>query len=437
MTMRTAGTAEESAASRPWTDARARDVLRRMFEAAVGSADPAKVVARHLPEPPLGRCVVVGAGKAAAAMAAAVEAAWPDVALSGVVVVPYGYGVATRRVTLREAAHPVPDANSEAAAREILGAAQGLGPDDLLLALISGGGSSLMALPADGLSLSDKQAVTRALLASGLDIRTMNAVRRRLSAIKGGKLAAAAAPARVVTLAISDIPGDDAAAIASGPTVPDPDNTADLSHVVQSLAAQLPPAAVRRLLAPSEAAPARPGHDFRMIAAPAAALAAAATVARTEGLDVELLGDNLEGESRVLGRLMADLALQPVARPKVLLSGGETTVTLEGARAGAGGRNTEFMLSLVLALAEAPNVWGLAADTDGEDGASGGAAGAVAGPRTLSRARDVGLDPVESLQAHDSGSFFRGLDDLLITGPTRTNVNDFRAILVLPTGEIT
>jgi hydroxypyruvate reductase len=416
----------------PWTDARAREALRAMFDAAVASADPARVLAAHLPPPPLGRCVVVGAGKAAAAMAAAVEAAWPDVPLSGVVVTPYGCGMPTQRITVRESSHPVPDANGEAAAREILASVAGLGPDDLVLALISGGGSAVMALPAEGLTLADKQAVTRALLASGLDIRTMNAVRRRLSGIKGGRLAAAAAPARVVTLAISDIPGDDPAAIASGPTVADPDGAADLSGVVRTLGASLPEAAARRLLAPSDAPASDIDPDFRLIAAPAAALDAAAAVARAEGLDVSIIGDDLEGESRILGVEMAAGAIRPVSRPVVLLSGGETTVTLDGGRGGRGGRNTEFLLSLILALQDAPHVWALAADTDGEDGASGGAAGAVAGPDTLRRGRAAGLDAAASLEAHDSCSFFDALGDLVITGPTRTNVNDFRAILVLP-----
>jgi len=417
-----------------WDDARARRVLARLFDAAVASADPAKVVAAHLPVPPSGRCVVVGAGKAAGAMAAAVEAAWPSVELSGVVVTPYGYGAPTRRIAVREAAHPVPDANSEAAAREILAAVSGLGPDDLVLALISGGGSSVMVLPAEGLTLADKQAVNRALLASGLDIRTMNIIRRRLSGIKGGRLAAAAAPAKVVTLAISDIPGDDFASIASGPTVPDPDAATDLSAVAQTLSAVLPGAVMQRLLHPSRPAAVAPGSEFRLVAAPAAALDAAAEVARAEGLDVEILGDDLEGESRALGALMAAHARRPVERPTVLLSGGETTVTLGPGRPGKGGRNTEFLLSLSIALAGAHGVWALAADTDGEDGASGGAAGALTAPDTLSRARGLDLRPAASLDAHDSGGFFGTLGDLLVTGPTRTNVNDFRAILVLPQG---
>jgi hydroxypyruvate reductase len=417
-----------------WGNAEARSLLERMFEAAVASADPAKVVAAHLPQPPAGRCIVVGAGKAAAAMAAAVEAAWPNVGLSGVVVVPYGYGAPTRRVVVREAAHPIPDSNSHAAALEILDKVGGLSPNDMVLALISGGGSAVMVLPGKGITLEEKQAVNRALLASGLDIRTMNIVRRRLSGIKGGRLAAAASPARVITLAISDIPGDDPASIASGPTVPDPDAETDLTSVADALAGQLSEAVVRRLLTPGPAVAPAPNSEFRLVATPAAALDAAAQVARGQGLDVEILGDDLEGESRTMGILMAAGARRRVYRPTVILSGGETTVTLGSGRPGKGGRNTEFLLSLALALKETPGVWALAADTDGEDGASGGAAGAFIAPDTLARARAAGLRATDSLQRHDSGGFFEHLGDLLVTGPTRTNVNDFRAILVLPQG---
>jgi glycerate 2-kinase len=405
-----------------------------MFDAAIASADPANVLAGYLPPPPAGRCVVVGAGKAAASMAAAVEAAWPDVALSGVVVTPYGYGAATRWITVREAAHPVPDANSEAAAREILAAVSGLSPEDLVLVLISGGGSSVMALPAKGLTLADKQAVNRLLLTSGLDIRAMNAIRRRLSAIKGGKLADAAAPATVVTLGISDIPGDDIAAIASGPSVPDPHPDADLSDVVRRLGSDLPEAVIRLLLEKVERPPVSAKTEFRLIATPAAALTAAAAAARAVGITPVILGDDLEGEARELGATMAAMAHRPVEAPTVLLSGGETTVTLTGERTGRGGRNTEFLLSFVCAMKGRAGVWGLAADTDGEDGANGGGAGAIAAPDTLVRAQLAGIDAADSLAFHDSGSFFARVDDLLVTGPTRTNVNDFRAILILPEG---
>jgi len=416
----------------PFDDAAARRFLRRLFDAAVGAADPGKVLAGHLPPRPRGKCVVVGAGKAAAAMAAAVDRVWADVDLTGAVVAPYGYGKPAGRIRVHEAAHPVPDANSGIAARAMLDLVRGLGPDDLVLALISGGGSSVMALPVAGLTLADKQAVNRALLRSGLDIRSMNAVRRRLSAIKGGKLAAAAAPARVVTLAISDIPGDDVAAIASGPTIPDPDVGADLSALAAPLRGEIGEAAYARLIAPVAAPPVPVAVDARLIATPRAALDAAARVAQEAGVAVEMLGDALEGESHVLGKEMAALATRPRTGPCVLLSGGETSVTLTGKTAGRGGRNTEFALSLALALEGRAGVWALAADTDGEDGASGGGAGAVIAPDTLARAAAAGLDPRAALSGHDSGSFFAGLGDVLVTGPTFTNVNDFRAVLVLP-----
>lgn len=414
-----------------WTDREARAALRHLFDVAVASADPTHMLAPHLPDRPAGRCIVVGAGKAAAAMAAAVDAAWPDVALSGLVVVPYGYSAPAGRIMVREAAHPVPDDASEAAARAILTMVGTLSHDDLVLVLISGGGSSVMALPADGITLADKQAVSRLLLASGLDIRTMNMVRRRLSAIKGGKLLAAAQPARVVTLGISDIPGDDVAAIASGPSVPDPTADADLSHVVGLFGHQLPAAVAERLLAPVATPQAVEDYDFRLIGTPAAALAAAATAARSLGLAPVLLGDDLEGESHTLGAEMARLALAGVAVPTVFLSGGETTVTLAGSACGRGGRNTEFALALACALDGDAGTWALAADTDGEDGASH-AAGALIAPDTIARAATMALDARAFLAAHDSATLFDALGDLLLTGPTRTNVNDFRAVLVLP-----
>jgi hydroxypyruvate reductase len=414
-----------------WTDREARAALRHLFDVAVASADPTHMLAQYLPERPAGRCVVVGAGKAAAAMAAAVDAAWPDVALSGLVVVPYGYGAPAGRIMVREAAHPVPDAASETAARDILTMVGALSPDDLVLVLISGGGSSVMALPAPGITLAEKQEVSRLLLASGLDIRTMNMVRRRLSAIKGGKLLTAAQPARVVTLGISDIPGDDVAAIASGPSVPDPTADADLSHVVELFGHQLPRAVAERLLAPVASSPTVAKADFRLIGTPAAALTAAAGAARSMGLSPVMLGDDLEGESHALGAEMARLALAGVAVPTVFLSGGETTVTLAGSACGRGGRNTEFALSLACALDGQAGIWALAADTDGEDGASR-AAGALIAPDTIARAAAAALDAHAFLAAHDSATLFDTLDDLLLTGPTRTNVNDFRVVLVLP-----
>lgn len=414
------------------SDARARSLLREMLDAAISAADPAKVLAAHLPTPPSGRCIVVGAGKAAASMAAAVETAWEHVPLTGVVVAPYGYGMECRRIRVREAGHPLPDANSVSAAEDIMAAVEGLGPDDLVLALISGGGSAAMCLPTPGISLEDKRITNAVMLASGLDIRTMNAVRRRLSAIKGGKLAAAAAPARVVTLAISDIPGDDLSAIASGPTLPRAEMEPDLRAIAARLGAKLPTSVRAHLEAAPETGPLQSASgEARLIAAPAASLEAAAKVARARGITPIIIGDAIEGEARHAAEAMTLLATA-TDTPTVLISGGETTVTIGETPAGRGGRNTEFVLALACRLDGRSDVWALAADTDGEDGANLGAAGAVASPDTLSRAREAGLDPLRHLESHDSGSFFKALEDLVITGPTRTNVNDFRAILVLP-----
>ena len=417
-----------------WNDAAARAFLRRLFDVAVRRADPGQTLAPCLPDKPAGRCVVVGAGKAAASMAAAVEVAWPDVSLSGVVVVPYGYGMPTGRIVVREAAHPVPDANSEAAAREIMAAVTDLTPDDLVLVLISGGGSSVLAMPAPGLTLADKQLVNRRLLASGLDIRTMNAVRRRLSAIKGGKLAAAAAPARVVTLAVSDIPGDDVSSIASGPSLPDTTADLDLAPFVDRLGPDLPPPVADRLRQRAPMAPAVPPPDVHLISAPAASLEAAASEARAHGVDPIVLGDAIEGEAAEVGAAMARLAMRPVDCPTVYLSGGETTVTLSGRPAGRGGRNTEFTLAAITAVGDHGRIWVLAGDTDGEDGFSGGAAGAIAAPDTVARGKARGYDSILALQNHDSATFFDAIGDLVVTGATRTNVNDFRALLAVPNG---
>jgi len=422
-----------------WKDARARMALREIFDAAVAAADPRVVLAGHLPEKPAsGRCVVVGAGKSAAVMAAALEEAWPDVILSGVVITRYEHAVPTRHIRVIEASHPVPDANSEMGARAVLEAVRGLGPDDLVLALVSGGGSALMALPAPGLTLADKQAVNRALLASGATITEMNCLRKHLSAIKGGRLAAAAAPARVVTLAISDVPGDDPAVIASGPTVPDATTFADARALVARFGLDLPAHVMARLNQDADETP-KPGSlphaEFRMIATPAMALAKGAEAARRLGLTPLILGDALEGESREMGTVMAGIARsvathgQPLARPALLLSGGETTVTIGSGPAGRGGRNTEFLLGLAVALAGAPGIWAAAGDTDGIDGTED-AAGALIGPDTLARARAAGLDPRAVLTAHDSYGLFDAIGDLIRTGPTLTNVNDIRAILV-------
>lgn len=424
-----------------WTDAAARTALRKIFDASVAAADPRVVLAAHLPpKPTKGRVIVIGCGKSAAVMAAALEDAWDDVAMTGVVVTRYGHAVPTRRIKVIEASHPVPDANSEAGARAVLGAVQGLGPDDLVLALISGGGSALMALPAPGLTLADKQAVNRALLASGATITEMNAVRKHLSAIKGGRLAAAAAPARVVTLAISDVPGDDPGVIASGPTVPDATTFADARALVARFGLSLPAHVIARLHEETDETP-KPGSldhsEFRLIATPAMALARAAEAARDLGLAPIILGDALEGESREMGTVMAGIARsiqthgQPVAAPAVLLSGGETTVSIGAGPAGKGGRNTEFLLALAVALGGAPGIWAAAGDTDGIDGTED-AAGALITPDTLARARANNLDPRAILTAHDSYTLFDALGDLIRTGPTLTNVNDIRAILVAP-----
>jgi len=416
-------------------DQDARNLLLQMMDAAIAAADPATVLARHLPEKPKGRCIVVGAGKSAAAMARAVEKAWPDVDLSGVVVTRYGHAVPTERITVRQASHPVPDQAGMDAADEILRKVQEAGPDDLVLALMSGGGSALMSLPVAPLTLDDKVAVNRLLLASGLAIDDMNRIRRRLSQVKGGGLARAAAPARLVTLAISDVPGDDPAAIASGPTVPDPTSTEDLSHLVQKLGPSLPRTARAMIMR-------RPDQnndfpvDYRLIATPQMSLEAAAKLARDAGVTPLLLGDALEGEAAQMGIVMAGIARAvsrhgtPVATPAVLLSGGEGTVTIGNTRPGRGGRNTEFLLALAQALDGHPSVHALAVDTDGIDGTED-AAGAIICPRIIEMAKARGLMPRDFLASHDSYSFFDPLDALLRTGPTLTNVNDFRAILVL------
>lgn len=424
--------------SSTWTDERARTVLRRIFDAAVASADPRAAVLRHLPEKPEGRCIVVGAGKASAAMAAALDAAWPDVELSGVVVTRYGHAVPAGRIEIVEAAHPVPDANGALAARRCLAAVRGLTADDLVIALISGGGSALLSLPAGSMTLADKQAVNKALLASGATIAEMNAVRKHLSRIKGGRLAAAAQPARVVTLVISDVPGDDPSVIASGPTVADPSTLDDVREILGRTAIELPAAAQAVLVEGTETP--KPGQiveDVRMIAAPRLALAAAADAARRDGLAPLLLGDALEGESRELGTFMAGIARsvrthgQPVGAPAVILTGGETTVTIGKGPAGRGGRNTEFLLGFAVAMAGEANVWAIAGDSDGIDGTED-AAGAIVGPDTLERGRAAGLNARAALAGHNSYSYFRAIGDLVITGPTLTNVNDVRAILIAP-----
>ncbi len=419
-------------------DGRARDVLRRLFDTAVAAANPCEVLPRHLPEKPKGRCIVVGMGKSAALMAAALEEAWPEVALEGSVVTAYGHAVPTRRIEVIEAAHPVPNAMSEFAAQRLLARVRDLAAADLVIALISGGGSALAALPAPGLTLADKQAVNRALLASGAAIGEMNIVRKHLSAIKGGRLAAAAAPARVVTLAISDVAGDDPAVIASGPTVPDPSTFAEVRNILARYAIE-PPAAVRLWLAAADDETPKPGSlpdaEYRLIATPMMALAQAAEAAREAGLRPLILGDALEGEAREMGRVLAGIAesvarhAKPLAAPAVLLAGGEAGVSMGAGPAGHGGRNTEFLLALALALAGRPGIWAISGDTDGIDGMDD-VAGAILAPDTLARAQEHGLDARAMLAGHDGHGFFGTLGDLIRTGPTLTNVNDFRAILI-------
>jgi glycerate 2-kinase len=415
-----------------------RQLLRSMFDAAVAAASPKLRIPGHLPLPPKGRTVVVGAGKASAAMAKAVEEAWSG-PLSGLVVTRYGHAVPCERIEIVEAAHPVPDESGHRAAERMLEMVQGLEPDDLVLALISGGASALLSLPAAGLTFADKQRVNEALLRSGAAIGEMNTVRKHLSAIKGGRLAAAAFPARVVTLVISDIPGDDPADIGSGPTVADKSTFADARAVFAKYGISEPRSAVDRLdrgedETPKPGSPRLANSTTILIATPQLSLEAAAEVARKAGVLPLILGDALEGEAREVGRLMGGIARhvakhgQPAPPPVVLLSGGETTVTVRGK--GRGGRNVEFLLSLAVTLDGLPGVFALAGDTDGVDGAEE-IAGAVVTPDTLQRAVQLGISAKQRLADNDAHTFFEALGDQVITGPTLTNVNDFRAILVL------
>ena len=408
-----------------------------MFDAAINAAQPAHCLPPHLPERPTGRTIVIGAGKASAAMAKAFEDAWPG-DITGLVVTRYGYAVPCKRIDIVEAAHPVPDAAGLAAAKRILDLVGGLSADDLVICLISGGGSSLLALPGKGLTLEDKQHLNRELLRSGATISEMNCVRRHLSAIKGGRLAAACHPAEVVTLLLSDVPGDDPINIASGPTVPDPTTCADALEVIARYGIDMP-RNVRDVLTSGAGESVKPGDprmaraQTRMIATPQMALEAAAAVARSAGYAAHILGDALEGEARDVGKVLARIALQvarrgqPFSAPCVLLSGGETTVTVRGT--GRGGRNVECLLSLGLTLGGQPRVHALAGDTDGVDGQEE-TAGALLGPDTLARAWELGLKPHDALSNNDGHGFFGALGDAVITGPTLTNVNDFRAILI-------
>lgn len=411
--------------------------MRSLFDAAVAAADPKLCVPQHLPEPPAGRTLVIGAGKASAAMARAFEEQWPG-ELSGLVLTRYGHGVHCDRIEIVEASHPVPDAAGEAAAARIGELVSGLGADDLVVCLISGGGSALLSAPADGLTLADKQAVNRQLLDCGAPISEMNCLRKHLSSLKGGRLAALAHPARVCSLIISDVPGDDPSVVASGPTVPDPSTRQDALAIVKKYQLDIPDHIVR-FLETEEAETPKPGDarfqraTTRIIAAPAQSIAAAAEVARSAGLSVVDLGDMIEGEAREVAQEQAELALAiaagtgPVKTPAVIVSGGETTVTLTGN--GRGGRNAEFALGLAIALAGHPQICAIAGDTDGIDGSEDNA-GALVLPDTLERATVAGVDPAAYLANNDAYGFFEAVGDLVVTGPTLTNVNDLRAIMI-------
>lgn len=420
--------------------AETRRILREMFDLAVAAADPMRLVPPLLPPPPKGRTVVIAAGKAAAAMARAAEKAWPG-PLEGIAVTRYGHGVPCERIEVIEAAHPVPDDRGEVAARRLLETVDSLGADDLVLCLISGGGSALLGLPAPGITLDEKKAVNRALLASGAPIGEMNAVRKHLSAIKGGRLAQAAFPARVFTIGISDVPGDDPSVIASGPTVPDATTRRDALAILDRYRITVPDHVRAHLESAASETP-KPGDpifanaQFVMAARPADMVAAVELAARRRGFDVLSLGADIEGEARDLGAAHARLALEkasamvPGDAPLMILSGGETTVTV-GGEGGRGGRNCEYLLALAVGLAGHPRISAIACDTDGIDGSEDNA-GAIADPATLARARAAGRDPEADLARHDSWGTFAAAGDLVLTGPTRTNVNDFRLVLVAP-----
>ncbi len=412
-----------------------RELLIASFRAALAAADPAVIVPRNLPSPPKGRTVVVGAGKAAATMARAVEEHWPaDKPLEGLVITRYGHGVSTRRIRVVEAGHPVPDAKGEAAAREILALARSLRPDDLMLALISGGGSSLLSLPAEGVPIEDLKAVTRDLLASGAPIQDMNTVRKHLSAIAGGRLAAAT-KARVIALIISDVTGDEPTHIASGPCAPDPSTYRGARDILKRFNVKPPPSIAQRLdkgargeilETPKPGDPAFARVENRLIATAHASLSAGAELLRGNGIPAVITDDAVTGEASEVGKTQA-AAARAAKPPVALISGGETTVTVRGH--GKGGRNTEFLLSLAIALEGLEDTWALSCGTDGIDGTEDNA-GAIVTPDTLARARARGLDPAKSLASNDAYTFFHALGDLVITGPTRTNVNDYRVILV-------
>ncbi|MCP8883301.1 glycerate kinase [Devosia sp. XJ19-1] len=414
-----------------------RPLLESLFHRAVAQAQPALAVERHLPAPAKGRTVVIGAGKASAQMARAFEKAWPG-EISGLVVTRYGYAEACERIEIVEAAHPVPDAAGLKAAARLMDLVSGLSVDDLVVALISGGGSSLLPAPAEGLSFEDEQEINRALLASGAPIGVMNLIRNQFSTIKGGRLAAAAAPARVATLVVSDVPGDDPALVASGPTLPLSGGREAARRLAALYRLDLPEAATRLLasdanLPPDTTDPVFANNSVVTIASAALSLEAAADLAREEGVDAAILSDSIEGEARDVAQVHAALAREiatrnrPFSKPVVLLSGGETTVTLRGK--GRGGRNGEFLLALAIALDGVENVSALAGDTDGVDGSEDNAGGFVDGT-SARRMREAGIDPQAALANNDAYTAFAAIGDLFMTGPTGTNVNDFRAILI-------
>ncbi len=410
-----------------------------LFLDAIRHAQPTSFMHRHIPRNPSGRIVVVGAGKAAGSMASALENAW-DIPMSGTVVTRYGYKVATSKIKVLEAAHPVPDQNSIAAGNAILAQLQNLNADDLVVSLISGGGSALLCAPADGVSLSDKQRLNKVLLTSGAPIQVMNCIRKHVSKLKGGRLARAAMPARLISLMMSDIPGDDVSSIASGPTVADETTLKMARDFVARYRMELPQTIIAALNDPANETPKDSDMCFRraenhLVMTPGMVLEKIAETAREAGFEVLYLGDDLEGEARELGREHAAIAIEAAREKRKLciLSGGETTVTLksDSTKTSKGGRNTEYLLSLALHLRCEPGVYALAGDTDGVDGSEENA-GAIVMPDTIARARIAGVDLDRFLDRNDSYSAFEALDNLIFTGPTMTNVNDFRAIIVLP-----
>ncbi|WP_290544013.1 glycerate kinase [Aestuariivirga sp.] len=410
-----------------------RKILRSLFDAAVEAANPVRAVIRNLPEKPRGRTAVIAVGKAAVPMAMAVEDNW-DGPLEGLVIAPHGYAHDLRRLKLVHGRHPVPDETSLAAAEQALALASTLGPDDLLIALISGGASALMSKPAPGIAIQEKFGLVKALLECGANIAELNCVRKQVSAVKGGRLARAAGEAAVWTLALSDVPGDDPAIIGSGPTVPDPTRKTDARAILARYGVPVPPSIEAWLKAPDgDRSILSRRAETRVIVSPHESFRAVRTRAEAQGLNVLYLGDRIEGEAREVAKVLAAIALEiaardaPARKPCLLLSGGETGVTVRGK--GRGGRNVEFLLALAIALGECPRITALAADTDGIDGMEP-IAGAVIDPASLARARALGLDPMGFLENNDAHTLFERLGDQVITGPTHTNVNDFRGILI-------